>query len=123
MGGANLTVTVTRVLALAHTGTAALPGTRQVAVELRIANQSGATYDSTASGDVSVVPSAGQAEPLDVRTGPCTTQLVDFESHVYSGSVRDGCVAFSLPRHARVLAVRFSPQSRARGTLTWRVRR
>ena len=122
-GGANLTVTVTRVLALSDTGTTALPGTRQVGVELRIANQSGATYDSTASGDVSIVPSTGQAEPLDVRTGTCMTQLVDFESHVYSGSVRDGCVAFSVPLHARVLAVRFSPHSRTPGTLTWRVGR
>jgi len=119
-GGADLTVTVLRVLRLVHTGSPPLPGTRQVGVELRIANQHGATYDSTASGDVSLVLSAGRAEPLDVRRGPCQTPLVDFESIVSAGSVRTGCVAFSVPRRARVLGVRFSPHSRARGRLAWR---
>jgi hypothetical protein len=119
-GGAELTVTVLRVLRLTHTGSPLLPGTRQVGVELRIADQHGATYDSTASGDVSLVLSAGGAEPLDVRRGPCRTPLVDFESIVSAGSVRAGCVAFSVPRRARVLGVRFSPHSRARGRLTWR---
>jgi len=119
-GGAYLTVTILRVLDLTHTGSSVLPGTRQVAVELRIANQAGATYDSTSSGDVSLVLSHGQAEPLDVREGRCETPLVDFESHLYSGDVRDGCVAFSVPRHARIIGVRFSPHSRGPGTLSWR---
>lgn len=119
-GGADLTVTILRVLRLTGTGSPVLPGTRQVGVELRIANQHGATYDSTASGDVSLVLSAGQSEPLDVRRGPCQTPLVDFESIVSAGSVRSGCVAFSVPRRARVLGVRFSPHSRPRGRLTWR---
>jgi hypothetical protein len=118
--GAALTVTVLRVLALPHTGASALPGTRQVGVELRIANESGQTYDSSSSGDVSLVLSAGQAEPLDVRSGACTTPLVDFESMIESGDVRSGCVAFSAPRRARVLGVRFSPHGRTPGTLTWR---
>jgi hypothetical protein len=118
--GAALTVTVLRLAALTHTGASPLPGTRQVGVELRIANQSGQTYDSTSSGDVSLVLSTGQAEPLDVRTGPCTTPLVDFESMIESGDVRGGCVAFSVPRSARVLGVDFSPHGRAPGTLTWR---
>ena len=119
-GGAELTVTVLRVLRLSHTGSPRLPGTRQVGVELRIANQHGATYDSTASGDVSLVLSSGRGEPLDVRRGPCETPLVDFESIVSAGSVRTGCVAFSVPRRARVIGVRFSPHSRPRGALTWR---
>ena len=118
--GTDLTVTILHVRRLTHTGSRALPGTRQVGIELRIANQQGATYDSTASGDVSLVLSAGQSEPLDVRRGPCQTPLVDFESIVSAGSVRSGCVAFSVPRRARVLGVRFSPHSRARGRLTWR---
>ena len=118
--GAELTVTVLRVLALAHTGSAALPGTRQVGVQLRIANQAGQTYDSTASGDLSVVLSAGQSQPLDVRSGPCATPLVDFESMIGSGDVRTGCVGFSVPRRARVLGVRFSPHARPTGTLSWR---
>jgi hypothetical protein len=119
--GADLTVTVLRVLALSHTGSAALPGNRQVGVQLRIANQAGQTYDSTSSGDVSVVLSSGQSEPLDVRSGPCMTPLVDFESMIGSGDVRTGCVGFSVPRGARVLGVRFSPHAQVTGTLTWRV--
>ena len=118
--GTYLTVTVLRVLGLTHTGSPTLPGTRQVGVELRIANQAGATYDSTASGDLSLVLSAGEAEPLDIRRGVCETPLQDFESIVSAGSVRAGCVAFSVPRRARVIGVRFSPHSRPRGALTWR---
>jgi len=120
INGTYLTVTILRVLTLTHTGSAALPGTRQVGVELRIANQAGTTYDSTASGDVSLVLSRGASEPLDIRRGPCQTQLVDFESIVSAGSVRSGCVAFSVPRSSRVIGVRFSPHSRPPGTLTWR---
>lgn len=120
-GGAYLTVTILRVLRLTDTGSAVLPGTRQVGVELRIADQHGATYDSTASGDVSLILSAGQSEPLDVRRGPCLTPDQDFEAIVSSGSVRTGCVAFSVSRRARVIGVRFSPHSRRRGALTWRV--
>ena len=118
---ADLTVTVTRVLDLTDTHSAALPGTRQVGVVLRIANQAGATYDSTSSGDVSVVVSAGATEPLFVRSGVCATPLVDFESIVVAGAVRSGCVAFSVSRRARILGVRFSPHARAPGTLSWRV--
>jgi hypothetical protein len=120
--GTDLTVTILRVLGLSDTGSSMLPGTRQVGVELRIANQAGATYDSTSSGDVSLVLSHGDSEPLDVRRGTCETPLVDFESIVSAGSVRSGCVAFSVPRGAHVIGVRFSPHSRPPGTLTWQVR-
>jgi hypothetical protein len=118
--GTYLTVTILRVLGLTNTGSPTLPGTRQVGVELRIANQAGATYDSTASGDLSLVLSAGEAEPLDIRRGVCETPLQDFESIVSAGSVRTGCVAFSVPKRERVIGVRFSPHSRPRGALTWR---
>jgi hypothetical protein len=120
--GTDLTVTILRVLGLTDTCSPTLPGTRQVGVELRIANQAGATYDSTASGDVSLVLAAGEAEPLDIRRGVCETPLQDFESIVSAGSVRTGCVAFSVPKRARVIGVRFSPHSRPRGALTWRIR-
>lgn len=120
--GAHLTVTVPRVIdPLTATGSPSLPGTRQVGVALRIANQAGATYDSTASGDVSVVVSSGRTAPLYVRSGVCQTPLTDFESLIGSGAVRSGCVAFSVPRHARLLAVRFSPHARATGSVTWRI--
>jgi hypothetical protein len=121
--GSHLTVTITHVIALTATGSALLPGTRQVGVELTIDNHGPETYDSTASGDVSIVLSSGQAAPLDVRRGPCETQLVDFESAIYPGDIRQGCVGFSLPRGAKVLAARFSPESRPPGTLTWRTAR
>jgi hypothetical protein len=118
--GTYLTVTILHVLTLTDTGSPALPGTRQVGVELRIANQAGTSYDSTASGDFSLVLATGEAEPLDIRRGVCETPLQDFESIVSAGSVRTGCVAFSVPKGARVIGVRFSPHSRPPGTLTWR---
>jgi len=118
--GTYLTVTILRVLDLTDTGSPALAGTRQVGVELRIANQAGATYDSTASGDFSLILASGASEPLDIRRGVCETPLQDFESIVSAGSVRTGCVAFSVPKHVRVVGVRFEPHSRPRGELTWR---
>ena len=122
-GASTIEVTVTRVLdPLRGGGSRPLPGTRPVGVALTIADRAGATYDSTASGDVSVVISSGQAAPLFVRTGVCQTPLVDFESLIGAGETRSGCVAFSVPRGGRVTAVRFSPHSRARGSVTWRVR-
>jgi hypothetical protein len=119
--GAFLHVTVTGVGAVAPGDAATLPGTRGVAVAVRIADEAGATYDSTASGDFSVIVSRGQTAPLDIRAGACETQLVDFESHLYSGDVRTGCVGFSVPRHARVLGVRFSPHARPPHSVTWRI--
>ena len=118
--GAFLHVTVTGVDAIARGDAAPPPGFRGVAVPLRIADLAGQTYDSTASGDLSVITSKGMAAPLDVRAGPCETQLVDFESHLYSGDVRSGCVGFSVPRGARVLGVRFSPHAQSRDSVTWR---
>jgi hypothetical protein len=118
--GSHLTVTIDRVLALPQPGTALLPGTRAVGVQVTIDNHGPETYDSTASGDWSVVVTHGQSAPLDVRSGPCQTQLQDFESAIYTGAVREGCVGFSVPKDARVIAARFSPESRLPGTLTWR---
>lgn len=118
--GSHLTVTIDHVLALPHPGTALLPGTRAVGVQVTIDNHGPETYDSTASGDLSVVVSHGQSAPLDVRAGPCQTQLQDFESAIYTGAIRTGCVGFSVPRTAKVLGARFSPESRPPGTLTWR---
>jgi hypothetical protein len=123
-GGSRLTITVTHVIdPLTGTDSPGLPATRQVGVQIEIDNHGPVTYDSTASGDVSLVLSSGQAAPLDVRAGVCETQLVDFESHVYAGDVREGCVGFTVPRRAKVLATRFSPYSHAAGTLTWRIPR
>lgn len=96
------------------------PGTRAVGVMLTIHNVGGGTYDSTASGDVSLLTSRGPAAPLFVRTGRCATPLTDFESLIGGGETRHGCVGFSVAGHARVTGVRFSPHSRAPGSVAWR---
>lgn len=120
-GTSTLSVTVTRLIdPLRDSGAAPLPGTHAVGVMLSIRDDSGATYDSTASGDVSLVASSGTASPLFIKQGICQTPLVDFESLIGVGEVRDGCVGFSLPQGARIRAVRFSPHSRAPGTVSWR---
>lgn len=118
-----LHVTVTKVIdPLPYHGDNIVPGTRPVGVAVRIAVVGGATYDSTASGDWSLqLAHAGEdATPLSVNSGVCETQLVDFESAIYSGDVRPGCVAFSLPRHARIDAIVFSPHANAAKAVRWR---
>jgi hypothetical protein len=112
---------VSRVIdPLSDTGSAVLPGTRQVGVMVVIQNLGGGTYDSTASGDWSVATTAGAASPLFVRHGTCQTPLVDFESLIGAGETRSGCVGFSVARGARIVRVRFSPHSRAPGAVDWR---
>jgi hypothetical protein len=121
--GSALHVTVTKVIdPLPYHGSSVVPGTRPVGVEVRIAVVAGATYDSTASGDWSLqlANPATDATPLAVNSGVCETQLVDFESAIYGGDVRTGCVAFSLPAHAKIAAVVFSPHSNAAKAVRWR---
>ena len=120
-GTSTLLVTVSKLLdPLTGTRSALLPGHRAASVQVSIRGVAGATYDSTASGDWSMLTTAGLASPLFVRQGVCETPLVDFESLIGVGESRAGCVAFSVPRRARILAVRFSPHSRARGSVAWR---
>jgi hypothetical protein len=120
-GASRLSVTVTKLIdPLPDSGAALLPGTRAVGVVLTIRDDAGATYDSTASGDVSIQPSSGSAAPLFIKQGICQTPLTDFESLIGVGSVHNGCVGFTVARHARVLGVRFSPHSRAPGAVSWR---
>ncbi|HWE09789.1 MAG TPA: hypothetical protein VG325_10560 [Solirubrobacteraceae bacterium] len=114
-------MTVSRVIdPVSDSGSALLPGMRPVGVVVSVRSLAGATYDSTASGDWSLIPSAGTAPPLFIKRGPCQTPVVDFESLVGAGETRSGCVGFSVPRRAKLLAVRFSPHSRAPGAVTWR---
>lgn len=120
-GTSSLLVTVTRVLdPLTGTGAALLPGHRAAGVQVTVRVVGGATYDSTASGDWSILTTAGLASPLFVKQGVCETPLADFESLIGVGESRAGCVAFTVPRRARILSVRFSPHSRAPGTVAWR---
>jgi hypothetical protein len=121
--GSTLHVTVTKVIdPLPYHGANLVPGTRPAGVEVRIAVVAGATYDSTASGDWSLqlAPASADATPLSVNSGVCETQLVDFESAIYGGDVRPGCVAFSLPAHAKITAVVFAPHSNAAKAVRWR---
>ena len=121
--GSTLHVTVTQVIdPLPYHGANVVPGTRPVGVEVRIAVVGGATYDSTASGDWSLqlARASADATPLAVKSGVCETPLVDFESAIYGGDVRPGCVAFSLPAHAKIAAVVFSPHSNAAKAVRWR---
>ena len=121
--GSRLHVTVTKVIdPLPYHGANVVVGTRPVGVEVRIAVISGATYDSTASGDWSLrlSPKSAGATPLAVNSGVCETPLVDFESAVYGGDVRPGCVAFSLPAHAKIAAVVFAPHANAAKAVRWR---
>lgn len=116
-------MTVTKVIdPLAYHGPNVVSGTRPVGVEVRIAVVAGATYDSTASGDWSLqlAHASAEATPLAVNSGVCETPLVDFESAIYSGDVRTGCVAFSLPSQAKIAAVVFSPHSNAAKAVRWR---
>ncbi len=120
-GNSTLLVTVSKVLdPLTGTGSSLLPGHRASGVQVTIRVVAGETYDSTASGDWSILTTAGLASPLFVKQGACQTQLADFESLIGVGESRDGCVAFSVPKRARILSVRFSPHSRARGSVAWR---
>ena len=120
-GGSTLSVTVIKVYgSLTGTGASLAPGMHAAGVQLTIHDDRGATYDSTASGDVSVITSSGMAAPLFIRQGVCQTQLTDFESLIGVGETHSGCVGFTIPRGARVIGVRFSPRSRAPGSVTWR---
>jgi hypothetical protein len=120
-GSSTLSVTVSKVYgSLSGTGAALLPGTHAAGVQLTIRNDAGATYDSTASGDVSVITSSGAPAPLFIKQGVCQTQLTDFESLIGVGETRTGCVGFTVPHGARVVGVRFSPHSRAPGSVVWR---
>jgi hypothetical protein len=120
-GTSTLSVTVSKVIdPLSGSGAVLVPGTRAVGVEVTIRDDSGATYDSAASGDLAILSSAGAASPLFANQGVCQTPLADFESLVGVGEERSGCVAFAVPRRARIVAVSFSPHSRSRGRVIWR---
>ncbi len=106
---------------LLHSGAALLAATRAVGVLVEIANAGPATYDSSATGDFSLVASAGVLTPVFAPHGVCQTSLQDFDNDIGAGQDRSGCVAFAVAAGARILAVRFSPHAAALGSVTWRV--
>jgi hypothetical protein len=81
-----------------------------------------AGYDSSSTGDFSVLSSTGAARPVFAPSGVCATPLRDWDNEISPGETRSGCVAYSLPKTARVVAIRFSPHAQANGRVTWAVR-
>jgi hypothetical protein len=120
-GGAHLEVTLLRVIdPLQRSGASLLPGTRAVAIMVRIASSGPELYDSSATGDFSLRAASGVVTPVFATHGICRTPLNDFDRYITAGEVRSGCVVFAVPRSAAVRAVRFSPHAAAAGRLTWR---
>ena len=118
--GARLTVTVQRLIdPLRGSGASLLPGTRAVAILVTLVNAGPDVYDSSATGDFSLVASRGPVTPVFVPTGICQTPAEDFDRYMTAGEERSGCVAFAVPGRAHVLAVQFSPQARRVGQRTW----
>jgi hypothetical protein len=119
-GGTTLSVTVHAILdPLRGSGAALLPGTRAVGVVAEIRNDGSGSYDSSSTGDFSIVPSSGPAQPVFARSGSCATPLRDWDNAISPGGDQSGCVAFMLASAARVTAIRFSPHAAARGRATW----
>jgi hypothetical protein len=118
--GATLSVAVTRLIdPLRGSGAALQPGTRAVGVLVRISNKGPGIYDSSATGDISIVPSAGITTPVFASQGVCQTPLQDWDNYIVPGQQHSGCVVFSIDSDAKLLAVRFSPHGQAAGRTTW----
>jgi hypothetical protein len=118
--GTKLTVTVTRVIdPLKDSGAALLPATRAVGVFVKIANRGPGGYDSSSTGDISIIPSTGVASPAYAPQGACKTPLQDFDNAIGPGESRTGCVAFTLDTTARLVGERFSADGGGAGIVTW----
>jgi hypothetical protein len=118
--GAHLTITVQRVIdPLNGSGASLLPGTRAVAITVALSNAGPALYDSSATGDFSVLVSRGTVTPLFVPAGICQTPVEDFDRYMTAGETRSGCVAFAIDDRARVVGVQFSPHAATAGRLSW----
>jgi hypothetical protein len=108
-GGSFLSVTATKVIdPLTDSGAALLSGMRAVGVKIKVLNHGPNTYDSSATGDVSLVLSSGVAVPTFAPSGACQTPLRDFDNNIGPGDTASGCVTFSAPSGAKVLEVRFA---------------
>jgi hypothetical protein len=87
-----------------------------------VADDGPSGYDSSSTGDFSVLTSRGLAPPVYASSGVCQTPLRDWDNEISPGETRNGCIAYSVPAHARVLEVRFSPHALAHGRVIWSVR-
>jgi hypothetical protein len=120
-GGSFLSVTVTKVIdPLLDSGAALLAGMRAVGVEIKILNHGPDTYDSSATGDVSLILSSGAGVPTFAPSGACQTPLRDFDNNIGPGETADGCVSFSAPKGAKVLEVRFAPHANKAASVRYR---
>jgi hypothetical protein len=118
--GAHLQVTLREVIdPLRGSGAKLQPGTRAVGVIVQIRSSGPAIYDSSATGDISLLVSGGAVTPVLVTRGVCTTPLNDFDRYITAGEDRVGCVAFAVTDAATLDAVRFLPHARLRGRLIW----
>lgn len=119
-GGARLAVTLRRVIdPLRNSGADLQAGARAVGVVVQIRSTGPQVYDSSATGDLSVVASSGAVTPMLATRGICKTPVNDFDRYITAGEDRVGCVVFAIDDGATLDAVRFSPHARARGRLTW----
>ncbi len=118
--GAELAVTLRRVIDPLRGSGAELPErARAVGVIVQIRSSGPKLYDSSATGDVSVVTSGGVVTPVLATHGICRTPLEDFDRYITAGEDRIGCVVFAVSDGATLVAVRFSPHAHRRGRLTW----
>lgn len=115
-----LSVTIQSVLdPLRNTHAAIPPGSRAVGVTAEIVNDGPGDYDSSSTGDFSLVPSSGVAMPVFAPSGQCQTPLRDWDNEISPGETRNGCVVFAVPGSAKVLAIRFSPDAKPVGRVSW----
>lgn len=118
--GAELAVTLRQVLdPLRASGAELPPHMRAVGVIVQIRSSGPRLYDSSATGDISLLSSAGVGMPVLATRGPCRTPLNDFDRYITAGEDRIGCVVFAVADGATLDAVRFSPHARRHGRLTW----
>jgi hypothetical protein len=118
--GALLAVTLRSVIDPLRGSGAGLPaGTRAIGVIIQIRSSGPKLYDSSATGDVSIVASSGVVTPVFATRGICKTPVEDFDRYITAGEDRIGCVVFAVANGATLDAVRFSPHAHRLGRLTW----
>ena len=118
--GSRLAVTLRRVVDhLRGSGAQLAAGTRAVGVIIQISSSGPRVYDSSATGDITVVASDGVVTPVLATHGTCRTPLDDFDRYITAGEDRIGCVVFAVANGATLDAVRFSPHAHRLGRLTW----
>jgi len=122
--GTKLAITVSKVIdPLRGSGATLLPATRVVGIFVRISNRGPGGYDSSSTGDISIIPSSGVAAPAYAPRGACKTPDQDFDNAIGPGESRSGCVVFTLNTTARLVGERFSADGGGAGSATWRATR